>query len=219
MATIIHTTYDDLDNKTLVANTEGEISVQTDASIGRTVEGALTVNAYSIGDSDARFLHKTGDTATGSIYVTNATPTSDTGFYLAPSTGNGAYPQFKSFISQDKNYYLRVLRGASDYTDVITWMKDTNAFTSAIFPLKSEVYNKTESDSRFLNTGEAYTKAESDARYEPIDSAYTKAEADGRFANTTGDTFTGHLTGTTAGFSGNISAPNFIGVASQAKWS
>lgn len=174
MAVIIHTTYDDLDNKTLRADEVGEISVQTDSSIGRTAEGALTVDTYLKVDADARFVNITGDTSTGNQYIKATTPTTDTGFHVAPSTGTTAYPQMGMFISQDKDMYFRIKKDASNYVDIVSWIRDSNTFASGIFPLAANVYTKSEADSRFLNTGEAYLKAET----------YSKTEADGRFVNT-----------------------------------
>lgn len=43
MEDIIHITYGDLDNKTILENIDGKLEVQTDETIGRTASGALTV--------------------------------------------------------------------------------------------------------------------------------------------------------------------------------
>lgn len=151
MATIIHTTYDDLDNKTLVANTEGEISVQTDASIGRTPEGALTVNAYSMGDSDARFVHKSGDTMTGNLTVSTA----DNGVIMLSESDDINNQIYMYNNSGGLGLYSKT--SVAGEKGLITINKSSGAVSSSVLAMKGESYLKADADARFINTNETTT--------------------------------------------------------------
>lgn len=144
-----------------------DLAIQLIGTFGVPMAG----DSYTKEESDAMFVHKTGDTMHGNL-VAMKDPGANRYVQLADSNGDKL-----SMTMTEENImmYKEISNGSAGAVFEID--RVNGAVSSDYFPVKTDVY----------------TKAESDARFEPIDGAYTKAESDANFVNINGDMMTGSL--------------------------
>lgn len=80
-------------------------------------------------------------------WIKNGTTGTDSGWWVCPNAGTASYPQMGTFISADKNMYLRVRKDATSsaptgYENVFCWLKDTDAWSSHVFVLSTAKFIK-----------------------------------------------------------------------------